>query len=78
MEEICQDFVLIGCTDQFVNRRTDLLGKICGQNVAEVAGRHGDIDRLSGFDASVLVKSGVGVYIIDYLRQETSDIDGIG
>ena len=52
-EEIIQYFIVIGSTDQFMNRKSHLFCIISSQNVSKVSGRYYHIDLLTIFDLAL-------------------------
>ena len=78
MEEIHQHPVIIGGTQKLRNGKSHPFCIICRQNVAEVSGRHRNIHRLAGLQHLLLHKLAVGIDVINDLRYQPADIDGVG
>ena len=77
LKEIKQDFIFIGCADQLANRNTHVLCIICGKDISKVTGRYNEVDCFALFDYALTKKSCIGIYIINNLRHQTTDIDGV-
>ena len=77
LEEVKQYFVLIGSTDQLSDRNSHLFCIVCGKNIAEVSGRNRHIQFFPICDLFIFQQLGIGIYIINDLRDKTSDIDRI-
>ena len=77
-EEVGKDIVAIGGADQAAYGQAHALGKIPGQDVAEVAGGDTEMDRLAYPDAATADQVGVGLEIVDDLGGQAADIDGVG
>ena len=77
VEEVGQDLVLIGRTDERLYWNAHLACVISSQDISEISGRHHDIDRISGLDLSPFHQLGIAVYIVRHLRHQTADVDGV-
>ena len=77
IEEVRQDLVLIGCTDEFLHRNSHLAGVISRQDISKVSGRHHDINRIAGLDLTTFYQLCIAVYVVCHLRHQTTDVDGI-
>ena len=54
-----------------------MLSEVGSQDVPEVAGRNYDVHRLSGSDGTLFHHLAVSVDVIDHLRNQTADVDGV-
>ena len=54
-----------------------MLCKICSKNISEVAGRHYNVDLFSIFNLLIFQQFCICVYIVNYLRHQTADIDRV-
>ena len=77
-EEIIENLVLIGGTDQPGDGYSHLPGIVGGQDISEIAGGNHHIDLLSFLNLLSGQEGHVAVYIVDDLGNQASDIDGIG
>ena len=76
-QELRQHVVAVGGADQPSHRQTHLLGDIAGQNVAEIARRHHKIHLGAEIDALQLDHLAISGEIIDHLRCQPADVDGV-
>ena len=76
--EIGQNPVSIGCADQPGDRQSHFPGVIGGENIAEISGRHHDVDGISQRDLSVANHVAVSGNIIHDLRNQPAPVDGVG
>ena len=77
-DEIGQHVVPVGGADQFRDRHAHVFGIDGGQDVAEIAGRHRHIERFARLDPARPDQVAVSGHIIDDLRHQTAEIDGVG
>ncbi len=59
-------------------RHTHLACIVSSQNIAEITGRYYKVHRIAVLDPLLFQQSGVGIAIIDDLRNQTADIDRVG
>ena len=77
-EEIIENLVFIGSTDQFMNRQPHLLCIISSKDISKVSGRNCNIDFFTGIDLSCFYQFCIRINIVYDLRHKTADINGIG
>ena len=77
-DEIRQHIVGIGCANQPAYWQPQLFGQVARQNVAKIAGGHGEIHLVTHGNGLSVQKIPVGLEIIHDLRRQTADIDGVG
>ena len=77
-KEIGQDLILIGSANQLADGNAHLLGKISGQDIAEVACRHDDVKDFPFGNRAVVDEGYVRRDVIGDLREEAADVDRIG
>ena len=77
-DEVGEDVVGVGGTDQLPNGQTQPLGEIPRQNIAEVAGGDGVVDLVAQLDLPGVQQVAVGAEVIHDLGRQTADIDGVG
>ena len=53
-------------------------GVVGGEDVAEVAGGHADVDGVAGRHRAARGEVGVGAHVVDDLRQQPAPVDGVG
>ena len=68
LEEIEKNLILIGSTNQFLNRDSHLLRIICGQNIPEITGWNHHMNPFPRLNLFLLKQLRVGIYIINHLR----------
>ena len=73
-----QDVVLVGGADQLIDRQTHQLGKVSGENVAEVARGNGHVHLFAHLQRALGKKVAVGRNVIYDLRCKTAPVDGVG
>ena len=76
-QEVGQDVVGVGRANEPADRQSHFFGKVAGENIAEVAGRHDVVHLVAGVDAPGADEVGVGAEIINDLRGKTADIDRV-
>ena len=54
-----------------------MLGVVAGQDIAEVTGRHAEVNRLAPCDRAPLGQTEVGVEVVDNLRHQAAPVDGV-
>ena len=72
-EELVEHVVLVGREDQPADRQPHLLRDVAGEDVAEVAGRHGEIDRR----ADRRRHREIALEIVDDLRRHARPVDRV-
>ena len=72
-EELVEHVVLVGGEDQAPDRQAHLARNVAGENVAEVARRHGEGD----FFAFVLRRREVALEVVDDLRRDARPVDRV-
>ena len=77
-QEVGQHIVGVGRAHELADGKAHLPGKVAREDIAEVAGRHDVVDLVSRLDAARLHEVGVRSIIIDDLRGEAADVDGVG
>ena len=77
-EEIRQNIVLVGSTDQLAHGQAHLFGVIARQNVAEITRRDTEIHFIAVHNFPGLEQLSVSGKIVDDLRHKTSPVDGVG
>ena len=78
MDEIREHVVGVGRADELAHRQTHLLCVPAGEDVAEVAGRHDEVELVAHCDHAAVDGIAVRREIIDDLRQQTPPVDGVG
>ena len=76
-EEVRQYLILVRCADQLLDRHTHVLCEICCQDITEVTGRDADINLLTLCDIAGLQHLAIRIDIVDHLRNQTADVDGV-
>ena len=76
-EEVRQYLIFIGCTDQLLDRHAHVLREVRCQDITEVTGRYADIDLLTLCDVAGLQHLAIGIDIVNHLRNQTADVDGV-
>ena len=77
-QEVGQHIVGVGRAHELADGKAHLLGKVAREDIAEVAGRHDVVDLVARLDAARLHEVGVRSIIIDDLRGEAANVDGVG
>ena len=77
-KEIIKHLIFIGCTYQFINGKPHILRIKGRKDIPEITGGHCSINLLARCDLALCQQLCICVYIINNLRYQTSDIDGIG
>ena len=77
VDEIGEHVVLVAGADQPAQRQTRLAGVVRGEDVAEVAGRHAEVDPVAHLNGALGEQVGIGGEVIDDLRHEAAEIDGV-
>ena len=77
LNEIRQNIIGVAGTDQPANRQARTPCIVGGQNIPEVAGGDTEIHFLTGPDLAIPDQIGIGGEIIDDLRNQTAEIDGV-
>ena len=77
VDEIREDVVGVGCADELIDRQTHFIGVVAGEDIAEVAGRDGDVDLLAEGDLPRVDHIAVGGNIVYDLRQQAAPVDGV-
>ena len=76
-EKIGQYVVAVGGTNQTADRQPHQLCDVGGKNVAEVAGRHADVDLFTGHDRALRKQVAVCRNVVDDLRCKSAPVDGV-
>ena len=76
-EEVRQYLIFVGCADQLLDRHTHVLREIRCQDITEVTSRDADIDLLTLCDITSLKHLTICIDIVDHLRNQTADVDGV-
>ena len=76
-QEVRQHVVAVRGAQQLSDRETGALGEVSGENIAEVAGRHGEVHTLARSDGARAQELGIGGKVIRDLRRETAPVDGV-
>ena len=61
-----------------LDRQTEHLRVVAGEDVAEVAGRNDELDLVAHVDDLVLQQLRVSGEVVDDLRHQTAHVDGVG
>ena len=61
-----------------LDRQTEQLGIVAGEDIAEVAGRDHKLDLIADVDHLVGEQLGVSGEVVDDLRHQTAHVDGVG
>ncbi len=77
-KEIIQHLIVIGGADQLSNRKPHLLRIVSRQNISEIARWNHYIDRLIFPNLTIRKEPCISIHIIYNLRNQTSDVNGVG
>ena len=77
-KEIIEDLIRIGCAKQRPDRKPHLLCIKCCQNIAEISRGYSHVDLLIALYRTVLKELCISIDIVNDLRDEPPNIDGIG
>ena len=77
-DEIREHVVRVRRADELAHRQAHLLGIPAGENVAEVAGRHDEVEPVAHGDHATGNGVTVRREIVDDLRQQAAPVDGVG
>ena len=76
-DKVGEYVVFIGSTDKLLYRHTHILGIICGKYVSEISRGNHNVKFVILCKIAVVKKGGIGIYIVYYLRNKTTPVDGI-
>ena len=77
-EEVGEHLVGVGGHDEPPDGKAESLGIVAGEHVAKVARGHAEVDGIAQADGATPHELGIRVNIVDDLRDETTNIDGVG
>ena len=77
-DEIREHVVCVRRADELAHRQAHFLGIPAGENVAEVAGRHNEVQLVAHGDHAAGNGVAVRREIVDDLRQQAAPVDGVG
>ena len=77
-DEVRQHVVFVGGAHQAAHRQPHLFGVPACQNIPEVAGGHTEIHRFAPLYRALPGQTEVGIEIVDDLRHQTAEVDGVG
>ena len=77
-DEVREHVVRVRRTDELAHRQAHFLGIPPGENVAEVAGRHNEVQLVAHGDHAAGDGVAVRREIVDDLRQQAAPVDGVG
>ena len=77
-KEIIQHLIVIGRADQSLNRNAHAFCKVGCQDITEVACGNHHINLLASCNLLIGQKPCIGIYIVNNLRDQPADINGIG
>ena len=77
-QEVSQHVVLVARDDELGDGQAHALGIVAGQDIAEVAGRYAELHGVAGLDGAGAQQLRIGGKVVDDLRYQTADIDGVG
>ena len=77
-DKVGEDVVGVGSAQQLSHRQAKLLCQVSCQNVAEVSRGHGEIHLLPHLNHTPVQQIPVGAEVVDDLRGQTANVDGVG
>ena len=77
-QEVSQHVVLVARDDELGDGQTHTLGIVAGQDIAKVAGRYAELHGVASLDSAGAQQLRIGGKVVDDLRYQTADIDGVG
>ena len=77
-QEVSQHVVLVARDDELGDGQTHALGIVTGQDIAKVAGRHAELHGIAGLDGAGAQQLRIGGKVVDDLRHQAPDVDGVG
>ena len=77
LKKVKEHLVVIRRANQLVDRQTHALRKVSREDIAEVSGRHADIDFLALGNLFFLQKLEICVDIVDNLRHQAADVNRV-
>ena len=77
-DEVREHVVRVRRTDELTHRQAHLLGIPAGENIAEVAGRHDEVEFVTHGNHAAGDGIAVCREIVDNLRQQAAPVDGVG
>ena len=78
LDEIRQHLIAVGGADQPAQGQAHVLGVPGGQNIAEVAGGHADVQPFVRAEPAFVHQVGPGGKIVGHLGDEPADVDAVG
>ena len=78
VDEIGQNLVDVGCTNQLAERHAHLFCIVSSEDVAEVTSRNNDVQGFAHFQFALLYQCHIRGHIVNNLRNEPSPVDRIG
>ena len=76
-KEIKQNLIVVGSTDKTVDRKSHKRCIVSRKDISEISRGDHDVDPVSRLDLTGLHQLAVCIIVINHLRNQTSDIDGI-
>ena len=76
-KEISKYVILIRCTNQFSNRNPHFLSIVSSQDITEVTCWNNYVESFIFMDSTLCYELSIGIYIVHYLRCQTTDVDGV-
>ena len=77
LDEIEQHVVGVAGADELAHGQAHALGVIGGEDVAEVAGGHAEVDLVAQGDDALFQQVRVGGEVVGHLRHQASPVDGV-
>ena len=77
-QEVSEHVVLVAGHDEFGDGQTHALGVVAGQDIAKVAGRYAELHGIAGLDGAGAQQLRIGGKVVDDLRHQAADVDGVG
>ena len=77
-QEVSEHVVLVARDDELGDGQTHALGIVAGQDIAKVAGRYAELHGVAGLDGAGAQQLRIGGKVVDDLRHQAADVDGVG
>ena len=77
-QEVGKHVVLVARHDELGDGQTHALGVVAGQDIAKVAGGHTELNGVAGLDSAGAQQLRIGGKVVDDLRYQAADVDGVG
>ena len=77
-QEVGKHVVLVARHDELGDGQTHALGVVAGQDIAKVAGRYAELHGVAGLDGAGAQQLRIGGKVVDDLRYQAADVDGVG